>query len=144
MRAKRGAFCVSRVCVVIISLTQGDYLQRIMYDSVFFIWVGLVLANIITGLMVDTFSAIREEEAERKEVLLQLHVSIFFGDVSVKKTFFCCITIVVQVIETQCFVCGITRAVYDDLSLGKKYVGDSSILSSTFEMPERGFKVSIL
>jgi len=59
-----------------ISISQSDYYPRILYDTVFFIWVGLVLTNIITGLMVDTFSAIREEEAERKEVLLQLHVSI--------------------------------------------------------------------
>mmetsp|Transcript_43362 Transcript_43362/g.80259 ORF Transcript_43362/g.80259 Transcript_43362/m.80259 type:complete len:217 (-) Transcript_43362:148-798(-) len=42
--------------------------------------------------MVDTFSAIREEEANRQEVF-----------------------------ETQCFVCGLTRAAYDDMSLGKKY-----------------------
>jgi hypothetical protein len=55
------------VCFVVVA-DQADYLPRILFDSVFFIWVGLVLANIITGLMVDTFSAIREEEAERKEV----------------------------------------------------------------------------
>jgi hypothetical protein len=73
---------------VLFSIPQPDYYPRIVYDTVFFVWVGLVLTNIITGLMVDTFSAIREEEAERKEVLLQLHVSIFFGDVSVKQTFF--------------------------------------------------------
>jgi len=41
------------------------YLPRIAFDSLFFIWVGIVLMNVITGLMVDTFAATRDEKAER-------------------------------------------------------------------------------
>ena len=32
-----------------------DYQLRMLYDMVFFIWVGILLFNIITGLMLDTF-----------------------------------------------------------------------------------------
>jgi hypothetical protein len=70
---------------------SGDYLARVAYDSIFFVWVGIVILNIITGLMVDTFGAIREEAANRSEIL-----------------------------ETECFVCGMQRTDYDDLGLGKK------------------------
>lgn len=52
----------------------------------FFVWVGVLLFNIITGLIVDTFSAIREEADDRADVL-----------------------------ENECFVCGLTRAKYDDI-----------------------------
>jgi hypothetical protein len=65
-----------------------NYIPRIIYDSVFLIWVGIVIVNIITGLMVDTFSAIRGEKAQRAETL-----------------------------ETDCFVCGMQRSAYDDLGL---------------------------
>jgi hypothetical protein len=65
-----------------------SYLPRIVFDSVFFIWVGIVLVNVITGLMVDTFSSIREENATREETL-----------------------------ETDCFVCGLQRSAYEDLGL---------------------------
>ena len=54
----------------------------------FFIWVGVLLFNIITGLIVDTFSSLREEEADRQDVL-----------------------------RNCCFVCGFTRASYDDVGL---------------------------
>jgi len=69
---------------------SGDYLARVAYDSIFFVWVGIVILNIITGLMVDTFGAIREEAANRSEIL-----------------------------ETECFVCGMQRSASDDLGLGK-------------------------
>jgi hypothetical protein len=55
---------------------------------VFFIWVGVVLMNIITGLMVDTFSSIREEKATRAEIL-----------------------------ASDCFVCGLQRNAYEDAGL---------------------------
>jgi hypothetical protein len=65
-----------------------NYIPRIIYDSVYFVWVGIVLVNIITGLMVDTFSAIRGDKADRAETL-----------------------------ETDCFVCGMQRSAYEDLGL---------------------------
>lgn len=64
------------------------YFPRIMYDSVFFVWVGIVLMNIITGLMVDTFSSIREEKQTREEIL-----------------------------ANDCFVCGTLRNTYEDFAL---------------------------
>jgi hypothetical protein len=68
---------------------SADYPLRIIFDSVFFIWVGVVLMNIITGLMVDTFSSIREEKATREEIL-----------------------------ASDCFVCGLQRNTYEDMGLG--------------------------
>ena len=44
------------------------YMARLMYDLSFFIWVGVLLFNIITGLMVDGFGALREEDNTRKYV----------------------------------------------------------------------------
>jgi len=69
----------------------GDegYPMRVLYDSVFFVWVGIVLVNIIVGLMVDTFSSIREEKQSRADIL-----------------------------DSVCFVCGTMRQTYEDLSLG--------------------------
>jgi hypothetical protein len=65
---------------------QPTYLQRVLFDLSFFVWVGVLLFNIITGLMVDGFGALREEDNERKDIL-----------------------------ENSCFVCGFTRESYDDL-----------------------------
>jgi len=66
----------------------STYIARIIFDSVYFVWVGIVLMNIVTGLMVDTFSEIRGDKAERARML-----------------------------ETECFVCGMQRNVYDGLGL---------------------------
>jgi inositol 1,4,5-triphosphate receptor type 1 len=68
---------------------EDSYTMRIFFDSVFFVWVGIVLMNIITGLMVDTFSSIREEKQSRAEIL-----------------------------DTVCFVCDTLRRSYDDMNLG--------------------------
>jgi len=65
-----------------------DYPGRIIFDSIFFIWVGIVLMNIITGLMVDTFSSIREEKEGRADTM-----------------------------ENDCFVCGMSRNTYEDFAL---------------------------
>lgn len=46
----------------------------------------MLLFNIITGLMLDTFAELREEAATRNDIM-----------------------------TNQCFVCGLTRAAYDDL-----------------------------
>lgn len=63
----------------------GRYLWRLLFDISFFIWVGILLFNVITGLMVDTFSALREDAADRADKF-----------------------------ENECFVCGMTRDKYDD------------------------------
>ena len=59
---------------------NNTYLQRVLFDLSFFIWVGVLLFNIITGLMVDGFGALREEDNIRNNIM-----------------------------ENECFVCGFTR-----------------------------------
>jgi hypothetical protein len=61
----------------------GQYLARMAYDSIFFVWVGIILMNIIAGLMLDTFGAMRENEARRKDIL-----------------------------SSECFMCGLLRTEY--------------------------------
>jgi len=58
------------------------------------VWVGIVLVNIITGLMVDTFSSIREEEEWRRKCL-----------------------------ANECFVCGVQRHAYEDYGLSTQVLG---------------------
>jgi hypothetical protein len=68
---------------------DGDvYLQRFLFDFSFFIIIGIILFNVITGLMVDTFSSLREAAGERADTLMN-----------------------------ECFVCGFTRTVYDDIGI---------------------------
>ena len=43
------------------------YVMRIVFDTVFFVWVGLVLFNIITGLMVESFSSARLNKQARED-----------------------------------------------------------------------------
>ena len=66
----------------------GTFLKRVLYDMTFFVWVGVLLFNVITGLVVDAFGALRMESAERKDIL-----------------------------DNQCFICGFTRSQYDDVGL---------------------------
>jgi len=66
--------------------SDSGFLRRVLFDLSFFIWVGVLLFNIITGLMVDGFGALREADDLRKDIL-----------------------------ENQCFVCGFTRTTYDDI-----------------------------
>jgi hypothetical protein len=66
----------------------NTYLARVAFDLSFFVWVGILLFNVITGLIVDTFSSLREEANKREGVLTD-----------------------------SCFVCGITRDHYDDFGL---------------------------
>lgn len=50
-------------------LSEGSItLSRVLYDLSFFVWIGVLLFNIVTGLMVDTFGALREEAAARIDV----------------------------------------------------------------------------
>ena len=48
--------------------------------------VGIILFEVIAGLIIDTFGSLREEAGERQDML-----------------------------DNECFVCGITRSAYDDL-----------------------------
>lgn len=66
-----------------------DYPMRVIYDAVYVVWVGIILLNVITGLMVDTFSRIREEKNSRLKTL-----------------------------ANDCFVCGLVRQNYEDMALG--------------------------
>ena len=65
---------------------QPEYLRRVAFDLFYFIVVGIILFNVITGIVVDGFGALREEENTRKDIL-----------------------------ENACFVCGFSRAGYDAL-----------------------------
>uniref|UniRef100_A0A7S2GQQ6 RyR/IP3R Homology associated domain-containing protein n=1 Tax=Octactis speculum TaxID=3111310 RepID=A0A7S2GQQ6_9STRA len=69
-----------------VDTSTSEYAWRVFFDLVFFIWVGVLLFNILTGLMVDTFSALREENETRAANL-----------------------------RNECFVCGYTRSAYEDL-----------------------------
>ena len=66
--------------------TGEKFTIRMIFDLSFFIWVGILLFNVVTGLIVDTFSQLREEGLAREDQL-----------------------------ENECFVCGFTRPAYDDL-----------------------------
>jgi|AntAceMinimDraft_5_1070358.scaffolds.fasta_scaffold66798_2 hypothetical protein len=66
-----------------------DYMWRILFDTFVSIWLGSILSNIITGLLVDSFGALREARNNRDGVL-----------------------------ENQCFMCGLTRENYEDFGLG--------------------------
>jgi len=66
-----------------------DYVMRIIYDTVFLVWVSFVLMNIITGLIVDVFFSTRTEELERASQM-----------------------------DTDCFVCGLTRPAYEESTYG--------------------------
>ena len=46
-----------------------EYWSRVAYDLIFFVWMGVLLFNVITGLMVDTFGSLREESNERESTL---------------------------------------------------------------------------
>jgi hypothetical protein len=67
---------------------NGNYIWRMVYDISFFIWVGVMLFNVLTGLIVDTFGALRDEANERDDIL-----------------------------DNQCFICGFTRSGYDDVGI---------------------------
>ena len=63
-----------------------------VYDLTFFVWCGILLFNIIAGLMLDAFGQLREDAGNREEC---------YSD--------------------TCFVCGFDRKDYDNLNLGSEY-----------------------
>lgn len=62
------------------------FVGRVWFDLSFFVCVGVLLFNILTGLMVDCFSALREDQESRFAKL-----------------------------RDECFICGYTRSAFDDL-----------------------------
>ena len=72
-----------------VTVADGEtYWSRILYDLIFFVWMGVLLFNVITGLIVDTFGSLREDANARMDTL-----------------------------ENSCFICGIVRSNYDDKGL---------------------------
>ena len=67
---------------------SGDYFSRMIYDLLFFIWVGVLLFNIITGLILDAFSSQRQRSESRNDIF-----------------------------KNECFVCGISRSQFKDMNL---------------------------
>ena len=67
---------------------DAEFLPRLLFDLLFFVWIGVLLFNIITGLVLDAFGAKRDASSDRAAVM-----------------------------ENQCFVCGITRLAFKDLNL---------------------------
>ena len=68
-----------------------------MYDLAFFVWCTVLLFNIIAGLMLDSFAAIREEKNIRQETL-----------------------------DNECFICGLTRSVFDDNKTNKGIISSGA------------------
>jgi inositol 1,4,5-triphosphate receptor type 1/inositol 1,4,5-triphosphate receptor type 3 len=65
-----------------------QYYQRVMFDLAFFIVVGVLLFNMVTGIIIDTFASCREETDERMDTL-----------------------------ENMCFITGLTRDKMEDMGL---------------------------
>ena len=66
-------------------------LSRVLVQLTFFILVTLLLINVFTGIILDTFSSLREELSGRKE----------------KEKY-------------ECFVCGVDRTTLDDFGIDKE------------------------
>ena len=62
--------------------------SRIVFDVVFFLVVGLILSNIVSGIILDTFGALREESNERSRKL-----------------------------GNECFITGLERSQFDELGV---------------------------
>jgi len=67
---------------------SADWLARILFDAAFFIWVGIILFTSITALLVDALGKARMDAAKREHE-----------------------------VRNVCFVCGMTRTIYDDFGL---------------------------
>jgi len=67
---------------------DGDYYGRIFFLLAFFVILGVLLFNIITGIILDTFSSLREKTAEK-----MLNA------------------------QNECFISGVTREMYDEENL---------------------------
>ena len=50
---------------------EDNYISRVVYSLSFFVWVGVVLFNVITGLIVDSFTELRGASEERAAILAE-------------------------------------------------------------------------
>jgi preprotein translocase subunit SecG len=50
----------------VISRTDEDFYARLVFDMAFFMLINLVFMNIVFGIIVDTFSQMRDEYDQRK------------------------------------------------------------------------------
>jgi len=48
---------------------EGTYHVRMLFDLSFFLILGILLFDMVTGIILDTFGALREEVAERENIL---------------------------------------------------------------------------
>lgn len=69
-------------------INDDAFVWRWFFDFSFFIFVGVFLFNIITGVMVDTFAELREEADKRSDIF-----------------------------ANECFACGLTRSQYNDTGM---------------------------
>jgi hypothetical protein len=67
---------------------SADWLPRILFDTIFFVWVSVILFTTITALLVDALGKARVDKAKRDNEE-----------------------------RNVCFMCGLTRADYDDYGL---------------------------
>jgi hypothetical protein len=74
-----------------IDIDDSSLWRRMLYDLAFFLWIGIVMMNIVAGLILDAFGSLREEAKEREDTL-----------------------------SSTCFICGIKEPVYEDISLPPK------------------------
>lgn len=94
---------------------KGDnnaiYLARFAFDVTFFIWFGLLMTNVITGIVCDSFASLREEDAAREDTLENecfVCGPCFCCELSI---FFSCELVVTVLFD----VAGYTRSSYDDI-----------------------------
>ena len=50
----------------------GPWLLRVTYGLLFFLVIGVILFDIVTGIIIDKFSALREETAVREKYFLEV------------------------------------------------------------------------
>ena len=73
------------------AMKRKNNLARIFIQLVFFIVVTLLLINVFTGIILDTFSSLRETLNERKEMM-----------------------------NAECFVCGADRGTLEEYDIDKE------------------------
>ena len=50
----------------------GPWLLRVTYGLLFFLVIGVILFDIVTGIIIDRFSALRQDSAERDKYFLEV------------------------------------------------------------------------
>ncbi|KAL3318752.1 hypothetical protein Ciccas_002579 [Cichlidogyrus casuarinus] len=66
------------------SISEGTYYYRMIYDLSFFVIITLITPNVVFGVIVDTFGALRQSKDKRDENL-----------------------------RNNCFICGLPRTCFD-------------------------------